>query len=212
MRVNKGNRWEKHFEDYTVIDLETCGLFGEDRNSVIEFSAIKVRGGIVVDEFSSLVNPRRPIPSAVIAITGIDNSMVVGAPKAEEVLDKFLDFIGDDIIVGYNINTYDYNILYDLSLALFNRVFSNDFVDIYYAARRAICDVDNHKLTTICETFSIDYSGAHRAQKDCYLTKAAYDKIYEAYGEKAFDGQAHYSDGQSGGSTNTPRYSEETQQ
>lgn len=57
MRDNKGYRWEKHFNDYTVIDLETCGLLGEDRNSIIELSAIKVRDGIVVDEYSSLVNP-----------------------------------------------------------------------------------------------------------------------------------------------------------
>ena len=62
MRDYKGNRWEKHFNDYTVIDLETCGLIGDDRLSVIELSAIKVRDGIVVDEFSSLVNPKRSIP------------------------------------------------------------------------------------------------------------------------------------------------------
>jgi len=212
MRNNKGNRLEKHFEDYTVIDLETCGLFNEDRNSVIELSAIKVRGGLVINEYSSLVNPRRPIPSAVIAITGINNEMVAGAPKAEDVLNEFLDFIGDDIIVGYNINTFDYNIIYDLSELLYNRVFSNDFVDIYYAARRAISDVDNHKLTTICERFSVDYTGAHRALKDCYLTKAAYDKIYETYGDKAFDGKVHSVDGQSCGSRRESRYSEETQQ
>ena len=212
MRNNKGNRWEKHFNDYSVIDLETCGLFGEDRNSIIELSAIKVRDGLVIDEFSSLVNPKRPIPSAVIAITGIDNAMVAGAPKAEDVLNAFLDFLGGDIIVGYNINTFDYNIIYDLSELLYNRVFSNDFVDIYYAARRVISDVDNHKLTTICEKFNVDYAGAHRALKDCYLTKAAYDKIYETYGDKAFNGQAHSVDGQSGVSRREPRYSEETQQ
>ncbi len=212
MRNNKGNRWEKHFDDYTIIDLETCGLFKEDRNSIIELSAIKIRDGLVIDEFSSMVNPRRPIPSAVIAITGIDNAMVAGAPKVEDVLNDFLSFIGDDIIVGYNINTFDYNIIYDLSELLYNQVFSNDFVDIYYAARRAICDVDNHKLTTICERFSVDNTGAHRALKDCYLTKAVYDKIYETYGDKAFDGQVHCVDGQIGESRREPRYSEETQQ
>lgn len=212
MRNNKGKRWEKHFDDYTVIDLETCGINMEDRNSIIELSAIKVRDGLVIDEFSSLVNPKRPIPSAVIAITGIDNTMVAGAPKAEDVLNDFLDFLGGDIIVGYNINTFDYNIIYDLSDLLCNRVFSNDFVDIYYAARRSMCDVDDHKLTSICEKFNVDFTGAHRALKDCYLTKAAYDKIYEIYGDKAFDGLAHSIDGQDGGSTREPRYTEETQQ
>lgn len=212
MRENKGKRWEKHFDDYTVIDLETCGLFGEDRNSIIELSAIKVRSGDVVDEFASLINPKRPIPSAVIAITGIDNSKVVGAPVIENVLNRFLDFIGDDIIVGYNINTFDYNILYDLSASLFDRTISNDFVDVYYAARRLICDVENHKLTTICDKYSIDYTGAHRALKDCYLTKAAYDIIDQEFGKAAFDGKAYSVDGQSGNSKKEPHYSEETQQ
>ena len=212
MRDKKGIRWEKHFEDYTVIDLETCGLFGEDRNSIIELSAIRVRSGEVVDEFSSLVNPKRPIPSAVVAITGINNEMVLGAPKTEDVLNSFLDFLGDDIIVGYNINTFDYNIIYDLSDLLLKRGFTNDFVDIYYAARRVLCDVDNHKLTTICDKFNIDYTGAPRALKDCYLTKAVYDRINETYGENAFDGKAHNIDNQSGGLRRESRYSEETQQ
>ena len=104
MRDNKGYRWEKHFNDYTVIDLETCGLLGEDRNSIIELSAIKVRNGIVVEEFSSLVNPMRPIPPMVTKITGIDNTLVVGAPILSDVLQGYLDFIGNDIVVGYNIN------------------------------------------------------------------------------------------------------------
>lgn len=177
MRDNKGNRWEKHFDDYTVIDLETCGLIGDDRISVIELSAIKVRDGLVIDEFSTLVNPNRSIPPLVTSITGIDNSMVAGAPVTKEVMCKFLDFIGDDIVVGYNINTFDYNILYDLAESLYNRVFSNDFVDILYAAKRSIRDIDNYRLTTICSLYDIDYTGAHRALKDCHLTKAVYDRI-----------------------------------
>ena len=212
MRDNKGKRWEKHFNDYTVIDIETCGLFGEDRKSVIELSAIRVRNGLVVDEFSSLVNPKRPIPSAVIAITGIDNSMVIGAPVVESALSSFLDFLGNDIIVGYNINTFDYNIIYDLSASLFNRVFSNDFVDVYYAARRVVCDVENYKLTSICERYNIDYTGAHRALKDCYLTKAAYDIISSEYDKAAFDGKAHLVDGRSENTRKEPHYSKETQQ
>ena len=107
MRDYKGKRWEKHFNDYTVIDLETCGLIGDDRLSVIELSAIKVRDGRVVDEFSSLVNPKRSIPPLITSITGIDNSMVAEAPTGQDIMCKYLDFIGGDIVVGYNINAFD---------------------------------------------------------------------------------------------------------
>lgn len=212
MRDNKGYRWEKHFNDYTVIDLETCGLLGEDRNSIIELSAIKVRDGIVVDEYSSLVNPMRPIPPMVTKITGIDNALVSGAPVLSDILQGYLDFIGDDIVVGYNINTFDYNILYDLAETLYSRVFSNDFVDILLAAKRTIKDIDNYRLTTICELYNIDYTGAHRALKDCFLTKAVYDKINEVFGECAFDGYSYKVDSQSSGKRKEPHYTEETLQ
>ena len=212
MRDNKGYRWEKHFNDYTVIDLETCGLLGEDRNSIIELSAIKVRDGIVVDEYSSLVNPMRSIPPMVTKITGIDNSLVAGAPVLSDVLQGYLDFIGDDIVVGYNINTFDYNILYDLAESFYSRVFSNDFVDILLAAKRTIKDIDNYRLTTICELYNIDYTGAHRALKDCYLTKAAYDKINDVFGERAFDGYSYKVDSQCSGKRKEPHYTEETLQ
>ena len=212
MRDNKGNRWEKHFNDYTVIDLETCGIVGDDRNSVIELSAIKVRDGAVVDEFSSLVNPMRSIPPMVISMTGIDNSMVADAPEVKDVMCKYLDFIGDDIVVGYNINTFDYNILYDLAESLYNRVFSNDFVDILYAAKRSIKDIDNYRLTTICSLYNIDYTGAHRALKDCHLTKSVYDRINDVFGNAAFDGQAYVVESRSCGMRKEPHYTEETLQ
>jgi len=210
MRDNKGNRWEKHFDDYTVIDLETCGLIGEDRTSVIELSAIKVRDGIVVDEFSSLVNPKRSIPPLITSITGIDNSMVAEAPETQEIMCKFLDFIGDDIVVGYNINAFDYNILYDLAESLYNRVFSNDFVDILYGAKRSIRDIDNYRLTTICSLYDIDYTGAHRALKDCHLTKAVYDRINDVFGSAAFDGKSYAVSSHGCSSRKEPHYSEET--
>lgn len=211
MRENKGERWAKHFDDYTVVDLETCGLFGDERNSVIELSAIRVRSGKVVEEFSSLVNPMRPIPSQVVRLTGIDNSMVIGAPNAEDAVNKYLDFIGDDIVVGYNINTFDYNILYDLAESLYGRVFDNDFVDVLYAAKRAIKDIDNYRLTTICKLFNVDYTGAHRALKDCYLTKIVYDMLDDGYGEQAFNGCSCAVENQQSKNW-VPHYSEETQQ
>ena len=212
MRVNKGKRWEKHFDDYTVIDIETCGLLGEDRNHVIELSAIRVRSGIVVKEFSSLVNPKCLIPQQIIGITGINNVMVADAPTIEAVLPDYLEFLSDDIIVGYNLTTFDYNIIYDLAETLLNRAFSNDFVDVLYAAKRAIHDIDRYRLENVCNLYNIDYTGAHRALRDCYLTKEAYDKINDKYGKNAFSGDVHDYCNSGNRSHVNFHYSEETQQ
>ena len=188
MRINKGKRWEKHFDNYTVIDIETCGLLGEERSHVIEMSAIRVRDGIVVKEFSSLVNPKCLIPQQIMDITGINNAMVADAPTIEVVLPDYLEFLSDDILIGYNLTTFDYNIIYDLAETVLNRVFSNDFVDVLYAAKRAIRDIDRYRLENVCKLYNIDYTGAHRALRDCYLTKEAYDVINENYGKDAFSG------------------------
>ena len=74
-------------------------------------SAIRVRDGIVVKEFSSLVNPKCLIPKKIMDITGINNAMVADAPTIENVLPEYLDFLSDDIIVGYNLTTFDYNVI-----------------------------------------------------------------------------------------------------
>lgn len=186
---NKGKRYEKHLADYIVFDIETCGLSMFLRKNVIEISAVKVRNGKVVDEFSSLIKPGIKIPAVITELTGIDDSMVSEAPQIKDVMVNFLDFIGDDVLVGYNINTFDYNILYDLSYELLNREINNCFVDIFYAARRNKDVLGDTKLSSVCEYFNVDTTNAHRALKDCYLTKAAYDHLYESFGERAFCGE-----------------------
>ena len=207
MREYKGCRIEKHLNDYTVIDLETCGVSNLLRCKIIEFAAIKVRDGKVVDEFSSLVNPKMSIPREIVALTGISDGMVEHAPFLETVLPEYMDFIGSDIVLGFGINTFDYNILYDLSESLLGNSFSNDFVDICYAAQRAVKDVENHKLTTLCNKFAVDYSGAHRALKDCHLTKQVYDILHNEYAELAFTGRKYQVDQYEG---TGPKYSDET--
>ncbi len=58
---NKGNRLTKYVPDYVVFDLETTGI-NPVSDDIIEISALKVVNGMVVEEFSSLINPGRPIP------------------------------------------------------------------------------------------------------------------------------------------------------
>lgn len=186
---NKGKRLELHHDNYTIIDIETCGLTNELRRHIIELSAIKVRDGVVVEEYSSLVNPQMPIPRGVIDLTGITNDMVKDAEPLSVVLPIYLAFIGDDIVVGYNINTFDYNVIYDVTNDLLGREFSNEFTDVYYAALHSVKDCKHKNLTSLCEHFNIDFSGAHRALRDCYMTKQLYDLLFELYGEETFSGK-----------------------
>ena len=89
--------------NYTVIDIETTGLSPLE-DEIIELSALKVRDNKVVKEFSSLINPNKEISDFISSLTGITQSMVQNAPDIKTVLPLFIDFIGDDTVLGHNVS------------------------------------------------------------------------------------------------------------
>jgi DNA polymerase-3 subunit epsilon len=63
---------------YVALDLETTGL-NPDKDAIIEVGAVKFRDGEIVEEFTTLVNPGRPIPPEITMITGITDRDVITA-------------------------------------------------------------------------------------------------------------------------------------
>ena len=184
-REHKGTSVKTHVDDYSVVDLETTGVFVGSAD-IIEISAIKVRDNQVVDTFSTLVNPHCHIPEEATEVNHITDDMVADAPDISEVFDSFLSFVGQDVIVGYNNAAFDMNILYDTSLDITGFPFMNDYIDLLHSARRCLVELDNHKLETVSKHYNLDTEGEHRALKDCYLTKDCYDKMYGEFGDEAF--------------------------
>lgn len=184
-RKFKGKSTNKHVDDYCLLDLETTGIFVNSAK-IIEISAIKVRENQVVGEFSTLVNPKCHIPEEATYVNHITDDMVKNAPILESVIDEFLSFVGDDIIVGYNNAGFDMNLIYDSVQDLKGVPFTNDYLDILHASRRSIEGLPNYKLETISKYYMLDTKGEHRALKDCYLTKAVYDNLYKEFGDNAF--------------------------
>lgn len=179
VRPYKGESYYDKLIDYTVIDLETTSKYINSAE-IIEMSAVKVRNGEIVDEFSKFIKPSKEVPEAITNITGITNEMLEGASSVEKVLPEYLNFIGDDIIVGHNIDAYDSNIIYDLCDALKLPPFHNDMIDTYQYAKYCDIDVPNHKLTTISQFFGIKYD-AHRALNDCIANHKCYELLKEKY-------------------------------
>lgn len=97
--------------DYVLFDLETTGI-SRNTDEVIEISAVKVRNGRVVDEFSHLVNPGKSIPYAASMVNNITNQMVRNAPHFDRVLEYFVNFIENDTLVGHNICSFDMPFIY----------------------------------------------------------------------------------------------------
>ena len=174
-------RYADQLKDYTVIDFETCGTSADLRCRITEISACRVRNGQITEEFTSLVNPQIEIPDYISIKTGITNDMVAKAPTLDIVLPSFLDFIGTDILLGYNVSTFDYPILCEISDTWLNRQVCSSYVDVLTMIQENFPLASNRRLTTVCRAFGIGTSGAHRALNDCRMTKMVYDMLFTDY-------------------------------
>ena len=190
---NKGKSLIQFPENYVVLDIETTGL-NPNFDDIIEVSALKVCHGEIVDFFTSLIRPVRlvsvyddshdpsciilrgkaykrmfdPIDSFITDLTGITNKMLVSAPYIQDVLPSLQRFIGNEIIIGYNVN-FDINFLFD-QFKLMDIHFKNDFVDVMRIARKLLPELPNHKLQTVSEYFNFSTDSMHRGVEDCKLT------------------------------------------
>ncbi len=189
---NKGKRWNKYVKDYVVFDLETTG-FHPERDAIIEISAVRVCDGKVVAEYSTLVDPKRHIPAGATAVNGITDDMVADAPEIGEAMAGFLDFIGDSILVGHNIHTFDMNFAYDAAWQSLGKKLGNDYIDTLYLSRYCLPELGHYKLTDISEYFHISTGGAHRALNDCLMNQGCFEelgKLWEKRKEEAAEGKA----------------------
>jgi len=174
-----GKRLNKHIENYCIFDLETTGISSE-KDDVIEISAVKVIGGNVVEEFSTLVNPKRPIPYGASDVNGIYDDMVKDAPVFEHALADFLDFVGDLVLVGHNIHAFDMKFIYRDAEKYWGKTIANDYIDTLLIARACLPQLSCHKLTALAEYYGINSDGAHRALNDCRMNQ----QIFECLGKE----------------------------
>lgn len=172
----KGKLINQYVPDYVLYDLETTGTSSK-YDEVIEISAVKVRKGIVVEEFSQLVNPGRAIPCAASAVNHITDDMVASAPGFEEVLQQFLAFAGEDVLVGHNINSFDMKFLYRDCEKYFGLTLTNDYIDTLKLARICLPELAHHRLGDLAEFYGISTAGAHRALNDCRMNQQVFEKL-----------------------------------
>lgn len=154
--------------EYVVFDLETTGLDPKN-DSIIEIAAIKVQNDAVVDTFETLVNPEKPISRFISNLTGITDEMVAGAPPLAEVLPAFLQFVGNFVVVGHNVN-FDVNFIYDACCRMDCASFTNDYVDTLRLSRLLCPEAAHHRLEDLVERYGLEEREAHRAMSDVLTT------------------------------------------
>lgn len=174
-----GKKLEKYTPDYTVFDLETTGV-SVFTDEIVEISALRVEKGRVREEFTTLVNPLRPIPHGASMVNGITDEMVAEAPSLQNVFGDFLDFVGDSVLVGHNIHTFDLKFLYRAAKDFYGKTLDNDYIDTLSMARSCLPGLCRYRLVDLAAHYHISAEGAHRALNDCRMNQ----QIFEALGKE----------------------------
>jgi DNA polymerase-3 subunit alpha (Gram-positive type) len=164
--VNEGN-----YRSFVCLDFETTGLSGKT-DRVTEIGAVKVLDGAVTQRFSTLVNPGRPIPPRVVALTGISNDMVEDHPGIYEILPLFLGFLGELPLVAHNAK-FDCKFL-ERDLQRMGRAIDNPVADTLQQAKLRCPGLPSYKLSFLTDHFSIPLRDAHRAWCDAEATAKLY--------------------------------------
>lgn len=161
--------------NYVCFDLETTST-NVKKCDIIEIGAVRVRDNEIVNVFESLVRPFSPIPRHITALTGITIADGLNAPEIHEVLEEFLKFIGDDLLVGHNIDAFDIPIL-KRACEEYDFEFHNKTVDTLQLALRSPFSLPNHKLSTLCEYYGVENENAHTALSDAKATREVFEHL-----------------------------------
>lgn len=163
-------------KDYVVVDLEMTGLSAK-YHKIIEIGAARIRDGQVTDTLELLVNPKCPIPDKVIELTGITDDMVSNGVEESVAMCTLLDFIGEDIIIGQNVN-FDYSFIKQWEVNQKLKV-ERKGCDTLKIARYLLPPEQPKKLEALCEYFQIPRTHGHRALEDALQTATVFERLKE---------------------------------
>ncbi|MGL5929948.1 MAG: DEDD exonuclease domain-containing protein, partial [Dermatophilaceae bacterium] len=167
---------------FVVVDLETTGGSPVDCG-ITEVGAVKVRGGEVVGELQTLVDPGAPIPEVVAVLTGITDAMVAGAPRIETVLPTFLEFASGSVLVAHNAG-FDVSFLKAAARRTEHPWPGFSVLDTVTLARQLVRrdEVPNHRLGSLARLFRSSTTPDHRALHDARATVDVLHGLLERVG------------------------------
>lgn len=171
---------------FVVVDLETSGGSPAAGAGITEIGAVKVRGGEVIGEFQSLVNPGTQIPDYITELTGISYAMLQGSPSIQNLLPTFFEFLGSpqsNILVAHNAS-FDIGFL-KAAASAHSYIWPRYKVFDTVALARAVLskdDVLDCKLATLSAYFKAVTSPNHRALDDARATVDVLHGIFERFG------------------------------
>lgn len=154
-------------ETYVIFDIETTGL-DPYNDKIIEIGAVKVKNLNIVDRYSSFINPEMKLSDFTKSLTNISDEDVENAPKIEEVLPEFLDFIKDATLVAQNAK-FDIGFITEKAKQM-NIKTNFSYIDTINWAKLVLPEQKKYNLDALCKRFNIPNDNHHRAVNDAEVT------------------------------------------
>ena len=184
-------RWRKSSEPaglhplaltYTVVDVETTGTSPERGHRVTEIAAVRVENGEIRDVFQTLVNPERPIPPFIMALTGISWEMVREAPRFRDVCDELLARMEGTIFVAHNAS-FDWKfVAAEVERATSRRLDGRRLCTVRLA-RAVLPQLRRKSLDWVAHHYGVQIEGRHRAGGDALATAHCLIRMLRAASE-----------------------------
>ena len=167
--------------EFVAFDLETTGLnAGEDR--IIEIGAVVLKNGKEIERFQTLVDPERKLSQKIIDLTGINDEMLVGAPKIEEVLPDFLGFVGDRVVVAHNAK-FDTGFV-RAECERLGYTYNLTSVDTLPLSQQLMPQLNKYKLDVVAKALKLPNFNHHRAGDDAKICGLIMAKLAEMLKEQ----------------------------
>ncbi|HSQ33855.1 MAG TPA: PolC-type DNA polymerase III, partial [Peptostreptococcaceae bacterium] len=163
-------------QTFIVFDIETTG-FSNKNDRITEIGAVKIENFKVVDRFSELINPEIDIPYKIQELTGITNDLVKDKPNIEEVLPKFMEFVGDYTLVAHN-SDFDTGFIRE-KCSQIGIEYKNEAIDTLSLARILLPKLKRYRLNNIAKELGIPLLNHHRAVDDAEATAQMFVKFLD---------------------------------
>lgn len=164
--------------ELVVFDIETTG-FNARKDDIIEIGAVKIKDRKIIDSFNTFVSTSMKLPDKIIELTGITDSMLVGAPSIKESLTGFREFVGENSILIAHNASFDVKFIKEKYLVNFNEKYDMPVIDTLELSKALVKGVKNYKLNTLTKKFDIVLENHHRAVDDAKATAMLLLELYK---------------------------------
>jgi DNA polymerase-3 subunit epsilon len=172
--------------EFVVVDVESTGGSPARGDRVTEVAAVRIRNGELVDCFESLVNPERPIPPSVTALTNITEEMVADAPRFRDLLEPLKQTLRGAVFVAHNVG-FDWRFLDSEFRRCGGGRLEGERLCTLRLARRLHPELRRRSLAVLTNHYAIPVESHHRAGDDARATAELFGRFLERLGDEGVD-------------------------